>query len=198
MAHLIAIAALNVGGAAGLSAISGLVTTSIAILARIRVVAWLCAITCTVALFFAVDTFNSGGCFLTLNNLLLAVLLDVAELVAVATHRHAAVYDDAGRFEAFQILSGISGPSISHVATTRLLGTLKGEDILAVLIANRVHDSHMRRDFLLQGNKVDAAIRLAESSLKARQSKVGIQGTSVRLEGNTERIEIGRFARRKE
>jgi hypothetical protein len=74
VAGLVALAALDTLGGAGLGALLGVVAFLLAVLAGERVLALLGAIARAVAVFLAVDALDSGGVGLVLGDLLSAAL----------------------------------------------------------------------------------------------------------------------------
>lgn len=79
---------------------------------------------------------------------------------------------------------------MSHLGATRLRRELDGQNKLAVWVADKVDDSHVRGDLLLLGDKKDCEVILAESLLDGGKIELIHGSASVSPQADAEGVEV--------
>jgi hypothetical protein len=79
---------------------------------------------------------------------------------------------------------------LSHLGATRLRGELNGEDILALRVADKVDNDHLRGDLLLLGDQVDWQFIFTKSCLNSGQVELVDSGPGVSAKADAESIEV--------
>lgn len=109
-----------------------------------------------------------------LGDLLLAVLANVAHLIAVGTMRDGLLGDDAGIVETGEQLLAVRRPPIGLPGALRLVAEAVGDGVLLVQVSLEVHIGVRREQGSLLGNEVqvqatvkNALLKLDESHLRA-------------------------------
>jgi len=177
--HLITLAASDILCGLGLGAIFSVVTLLFAVFARRETHALLGTVASSVANLLAINALDVWCNLLLCNDLLLAMLLDMAELIAVGAKGNATVLNITSRLEPSKVLFLVLGPVVLEGFAARLSRELDRKHKLATWIANNVHNGLVGFKHLFETDEVDFQAILAKCLLNRSEVKHVDDGTGI-------------------